>query len=286
MIQSSNLCDEYGTVLTADGHVELGSVSREEAIGSFREGALLLRGFRADVGDFREFVERMVTEPVFHPNYQRKAAQPDRAVLLVDPNEVAIPAHSELAYTPLCPELIFFYCVRPAEKKGESTVYDGLRALELMEATTRDTFYEKRLKWSMVPHLPKTSWAPWLGVDDIAGATARLELIDDLQFEFDSEEGLYYEYLVSAIQESRLWPGDSFSNSCLLGSPKVVFEDGSEISQDLRWDALDATESVAVEVPWQVGDVVMLDNIRYMHGRRGFPGHSRSIASMLGNANF
>ena len=287
MYQRSDLYDEFGTLLTANGSADLGCVAREDVIDGFGGGVLLLRDFRADIGAFREFVEGLIAEPVYHPNYTRVAAEGDRRVLLVDPNHVAIPAHSELAYSPLCPELIFFHCVTPAENKGETTLYDGVQVLEGLEAETRDAFDEKRLKWSMVPHLPKSAWIPWLGVEDIAGASARLEEIDELGFEFDSDDGLYYEYLVSGIQESRFSPGQmAFSNSCLLGSPSVVFEDGSEISQECRWDILDTTESVAIEIAWQAGDVVMLDNKRFMHGRRGFQGDSRKIASMVGNANF
>ena len=109
MYRRSALCNEFGTVLTADGNVYLGDVPREAVIEGFSGGALLLRGFRADVAAFRELVEKLIDAPVRHPNYQRQAAHEDRTVLLVDPDETPIPAHSELAYSPLCPELIFFH---------------------------------------------------------------------------------------------------------------------------------------------------------------------------------
>ena len=125
--------------------------------------------------------------------------------------EVGLPVHPIDAYRTMVGEGVSVLCERALGSEShrrdellekvmahyhrhpmrETTLYDGVQVLERLEAETRDAFCEKRLRWSMVPHLPKSSWIPWLDVEDIAGASARLEEIDDLSFEFDSDEGLY-----------------------------------------------------------------------------------------------
>jgi alpha-ketoglutarate-dependent taurine dioxygenase len=43
---------------------------------------------------------------------------------------------------------------------------------------------------------------------------------------------------------------------------------------------------VAVDLEWEVGDIVMIDNKRVMHGRRAFEDPNRRVAAMLSMPNF
>ena len=103
----------------------------------------------------RPLVQSFSSEIVRHPNMLRQSVTDDRSILLVDPNETAIPAHSELTYTPLRPEMQWFLCVKAASSGGETTVYDGCAILEAMKPATRKTFVDKRLKWKMEQPVPR-----------------------------------------------------------------------------------------------------------------------------------
>jgi hypothetical protein len=65
--------------------------------------------------------------------------------------------------------------------------------------------------------------------------------------------------------------------------PLVVrFEDGSELPEALARDITAAGEAHIVEINWQRGDVVMVDNRRILHGRRKTSGDDREILVRLG----
>jgi alpha-ketoglutarate-dependent taurine dioxygenase len=55
--------------------------------------------------------------------------------------------------------------------------------------------------------------------------------------------------------------------------------------EDIRADDLElvraAFSSAAVDLQWQQGDVVILDNMRFAHGRRAYSGERRVLASLL-----
>jgi alpha-ketoglutarate-dependent taurine dioxygenase len=43
----------------------------------------------------------------------------------------------------------------------------------------------------------------------------------------------------------------------------------------------DAGEEITFDVPWQTGDIALVDNFLVMHGRRPFQGKRRVLASLF-----
>ncbi len=57
----------------------------------------------------------------------------------------------------------------------------------------------------------------------------------------------------------------------------ITFDDGAEIPADL-WSRIEAaTDRVTREIDWRHGDVAVIDNTRYMHGRRRIEDPARVI---------
>ena len=57
----------------------------------------------------------------------------------------------------------------------------------------------------------------------------------------------------------------------------LELEDGSRIPEDVIEEVKEVSEGLTVDLPWQPGDFVMVDNTRMMHGRREFTGEGREV---------
>ena len=56
--------------------------------------------------------------------------------------------------------------------------------------------------------------------------------------------------------------------------------DGGEISDRLLVQIREAMKSVTVLIKWQLGDVLVLDNLLTAHGRRPFSGPRKILLTM------
>ncbi|MEY9929770.1 alpha-ketoglutarate-dependent taurine dioxygenase [Catenulispora sp. GP43] len=246
----------------------------------------MFRGFDAAAEDFRGLVQRFSSELYFHQNPNRQTLSNDGAVLLVDAHRNPIPAHSEMSYCPLHPGLQWFLCVQPAVSGGETTVYDGVQAGERLAPETRELFEKQRLTWRLPFPTGPEHQERVFGTRDRAELETMFAGYEGFEYDFDDAGNLNWTYSVSALPRAPYLDAPTLCNSYLGSGALVSFEDGSAIPQHCRWDALDATEQVAVDIQWQAGDIVMIDNKRVMHGRRGFEDPGRKVAAMLSKPNF
>lgn len=266
-------------VISGEDHAEVKRMYAES-------GFVLFRGFRFDVATFGPLVLSFSSEIIRHPNLLRQSITADRSVLLVDPNETAIPAHSELTYTPLRPEMQWFLCVKAASAGGETTVYDGCAILESMKPATRKAFSDKRLKWKMEQPVPPAVWQALFGIRTADEAIEIFQKFAGFQYRFADDGTMTFEYLTPAIVTSKYTGQRAFANNYLVGGIPLEFEDGTAIPSDYRWEILELSERYAIPIEWEPGDVAMIDNNRVMHGRRKFRDTTRKIAAMVSNANF
>ncbi|WP_328908279.1 TauD/TfdA family dioxygenase [Streptomyces sp. NBC_00234] len=283
---TSALSAHHGMVIER-GHLPLTELPHADIADLFKiHGTLLFRGFEASAEDFRGLVQRFSSTLYFHQNPNRETLSDDGAVLLVDAHRNPIPAHAEMSYCPLHPGLQWFFCVQPAGSGGATTVYDGVEAYNRLAKETRDLFDEHRLTWRLPFPTGPEHQERVFGTSDRGELEAMFADYEDFTYEFDESGNLNWNYTVSAVPQAPYVDARTLCNSYLGSGAIVAFEDGSPIPQHCRWDALDATEQVAVDIEWQAGDIVMIDNRRVMHGRRGFEDPNRKVAAMLSRPNF
>ena len=61
-------------------------------------------------------------------------------------------------------------------------------------------------------------------------------------------------------------------------NPNVIsFDDNSEITKDIMSELNEIADRITVEINWQKGDILMVDNNRIMHGRRAVSDDERDI---------
>ena len=61
----------------------------------------------------------------------------------------------------------------------------------------------------------------------------------------------------------------------------ITFGDGSPLDPADAEAATEIAEELSFDVPWQTGDVALVDNYVAMHGRRSFTGTRRVLASLV-----
>ena len=64
-------------------------------------------------------------------------------------------------------------------------------------------------------------------------------------------------------------------------SKAITLGDGTALDKDAVLKAADLAEEITFDVPWQNGDVALVDNYLVMHGRRTFSGTRKVLASLV-----
>ena len=84
---------------------------------------------------------------------------------------------------------------------------------------------------------------------------------------------VFFNQLIAAFQgwkDSRNDPAKS-----------ITFGDGTPLDRDSVLQVADMAEALTFDVPWQKGDVALVDNFVAMHGRRSFVGTRKILASLV-----
>jgi hypothetical protein len=85
----------------------------------------------------------------------------------------------------------------------------------------------------------------------------------------------------------------AFCNSLFISRPgedeyhdqrlRVRTAAGGPVPADLLSVAAEVARELTVAVPWQAGDVLVVDNSRYLHGRQAFTDTGRSVMVRMGH---
>lgn len=257
-------------------------------------GVVVLRGaagspaaFEAATAPFAEYFR-------VHQDPARRGYNPADTTQSVTAGEEAIGLHAERAYLPGRPELVFFCCVTPPVRGGETTICDGaaivdrlsaedVRALDAMTLTWHSTLDKPR--WGRLYHTDDPALAATLFSASIAihGEKSRT------RYWFDDDEALHVDYHAPSLIAGRIGGRKAFANYLLLAAlepagPRATQRDGSQVPADLLGRVAEVAESLTTEIAWERGDVAIIDNTRCLHGRRAFAGGPREILARMGDA--
>lgn len=273
---------------------------------AFRSGAVLFRGFPTrTVEDFDRFILAFG-----YPNFRYEDSL-SNAVRVVKteriftaneaPPEVSIYFHHEMAQTPVYPAKLLFFCEKAAETGGATPICrsdvlyrrmqqelpefcrncedKGLKYTNVMPAAddatsgmgrswqstlsaqTRDQA-EARLR-----HLGYT-WQ-WLSDGCLQATTPVLPAVMVLR---DGRK-VFFNQLIAA---SKGWK-DTRNDP----SKSVTFGDDMPLDRTAVLRAADLAEELTFDIPWQAGDIALVDNFVTMHARRTFTGTRRVLASLV-----
>ena len=269
-------------------------------------GAVFFRGFplRTDL-DFDRFVGAFGLPNFAYEDSLSNAVRVNRTPRVFTANEappeVTIFLHHEMAQTPIYPSKLFFFCEQPAAAGGATPLCrSDLLWTRLVDARPRfaDDCVRRGLKYSNV--MPSAddatsgmgrSWQSTLRARSHEEAEARLRGLgyswrwqDDgclrattpvLPAVRDLPDGrrTFFNQLIAAY---RGWKDDRNDPS-----RAITFGDEGPLDREAVLEACAIADELSFDVPWQAGDVALVDNYVAMHGRRTFTGTRKVLASLV-----
>jgi len=305
------LADTFGQIIQP--HHPDGLPDPEAAMQRFRQsGAVLLRGFPFTVESFTAFSDRCcprfskyVGGGIRFKALDRAARDDSGTVLSTTGNtqSFSIPLHGEMYYQKDRPDLLWFYCATPPLTRGQTTLADGRELFARLTEQSKQLLRGQRLKYAR--DLSRDEWRTAFLTDDI-DELRKLCQVNELSLEVRPDESVLIDFVESALttyqgQEAfinnavLIWSFEKglregyaakiFGEGDVPSKPHMVvrLEDGSELPDWLMDDIERASEEVTVDVNWQAGDVVMVNNRGILHGRRKTVGEERDILVRLGH---
>ncbi len=270
-----------------------------------QSGAVMFRGFGIASSDMFSAAAGSMVDALFGDYGDLPREQDVEKVFSSTPYPADLPIHfhNESSHMAQWPMRIFFHCVIAAETGGETPLLDCRALLTQLDPEVVAEF--ERLGLIYIRNFAKGVDVPW---QDFFGTDGQAEV------ERKCRVRRHYVRVAprrrAADQAGRSWPfvvipssGErAFFNQVLLHHPaalpadiraamselydetsfprNVVYGDGSPIPDSVIEHLLSVYDEHAVRVPWEAGDMIMLDNMLVCHGRAPFTGKRKILVAM------
>ncbi|MGI8930836.1 MAG: TauD/TfdA family dioxygenase [Sphingomicrobium sp.] len=271
---------EPGDTLDALDRAELRSLYNSH-------GALLLRGITSDLDAFSLYAREFCPVSVHNDSGNRALIGDQREIQTVNLGTRPFPLHPELSREPWKPDSCLFYCVTPPSRGGATTICDGVAIVRDLPSALRNAMAARRIKYIMPAEPLLLDY--WLGTSEP----------DDRQLA-DPPPHCPYRFERVGSQIARVFSRPllhrpmfiderAFGNFLLfaryLRGVKTfpLLDDGSPVPDEWVEAVKRASDPLTVPIEWQAGDLLILDNSRFMHGRTAIAeGDQRLIATYFG----
>jgi TfdA family taurine catabolism dioxygenase TauD len=279
-------------VILGPGGVSPLSVDQQLIEQLFRgHGALLLRGFEFGVEEFRLFAERLCKTSVANESPNRAQLDQRSSIQSVDLGEEPFPLHPELSREPWRPDACLFACFKAPDQGGETTVCDGVDLVRRLPTGLVDIMRPRRLFYFQVASPELLEF--WLGTSAPTSAQLALPPRQCPYFFLEDGSRVIRGFSRPLLQRPMFSDEPAFANFLLFARDYQgvdnfpVLETGDSVPDDWMAAVRTAAEDITYPHAWRVGDILILDNSRFMHGRRAIsnPEH-RTIASYFGYVGF
>lgn len=269
-----------------------------------RYGAILFRDFAIETpAHFEAFTEAM--SPGLYGQYGDLPKKEEGRNIYRStpyPEERMILFHNESSHLDCWPSKQWFYCEVAARTGGATPIVDVRRMLLSLPADVVATFERKALMYirTFNPDLD-VSWQSFFKTSDRAAVEARCRA-SGAQLQWFDDNVLQIRTLCPAVIRHPLTGERAFFNQIQLHHPynlgdeiragllelvgeellprNVRYGDGSRIEDEVMALVGRAYEAGAVRFDWQVGDVIMLDNMLVAHARDPYEGPRKIAVAM------
>lgn len=253
-----------------------------------RSGALLLRGFATTLDGFGHLTDALCSSSVFNESPHRDLLEQKSGIQSVDKGGDPFPLHPELAREPWRPDVCMFACLTPPTVGGQTNLCDGIAIVENLPDELRRELEQRRLIY-IKPALPE-ELAFWMGTD-IPDDALLASPPESCPYQFRRQpDGQVLRIFVrpvferTAFQDQPAWANFLLFARDYLKKRRIPLLEGVGEFPD-PW--LDEIRRVARKLTyahrWEEGDVLILDNSRFMHGRRAIADEGeRRIATSFG----
>lgn len=293
------------TVARLDAREWLSSSGNALARLRDEHGAVLLRGFTPlDADGLAELATGLAGELRDYDNRSTPRQRVNGRVFTSTeyPPDQTIPLHNEMSYTASWPGTLFLACMVPAPVGGETPLADSARVCARVPASTRERFERYGVMYVRnFGHGMDLSWQEVFQTQDRGEVTAYCEK-HGIQAEWLGGGWLRTRHVVQATVESRasgakVWFNqahlfhvsslpesverelrESFSEDELPRN--AMYGDGSLLDSDDLAQIRAAYAAEEISLPWQAGDIMIVDNEQFAHGRKPYSGARSVLVAM------
>jgi len=217
--------------------------------------------------------------------------------------EEVIELHNENAYTNRWPANIAFYCAQPATEGGQTPIADSHKIYSCIPEEIRCEFERRQLLYVRNYGDVDLPWQEVFQTNDKRDVEGFCKQ-NGIQFDWIGEHGLQTKQLRPAtlphprtgkqlwFNQAHLFHPSSLKQAggesviSVLGEfrlPRnVLFGDGEKIADEIFVEIRAALKKNMISFNWNQGDLLLLDNMRYAHGRNSFKGNRRVLTGMSG----
>ncbi len=218
------------------------------------------------------------------------------------PAEEPIFLHNENSYQMRWPLIIFFCCIAPAQKAGETPIADVRRVFSRISPETREKFRQKGVMYTRnFGQGLGLAWEEVFQTSDRAKVEEHCRQ-DGIQVEWFSDnrlrtravrkpfmkhprtgEWVWFNHATFFHVSSRV---PHVRDSLLrLFAPEDLptnsyYGDGSPIEPEVLDELREAYDRETIKFSWEKGDVLLLDNMLIAHGRSRFEGDRKILVGM------
>lgn len=217
------------------------------------------------------------------------------------PSDVTICLHHEMAQTPVYPSRLFFFCELPAEQGGATPLCRSDILFERLKEEFPEFVADCESKGLLYTNIMPAENDPTSGMGRSWQSTFRAETRELAEQRLQTL-GYSWEWLPDGCLRSttpilqavmEVEPGrKTFFNQLIAAfhgwkdsrndpTKAVTFGDGSVLNPETMDRVAAIAEELTFDVPWQKGDVALVDNRVVMHGRRTFTGTRKVLASLV-----
>lgn len=270
-------------------------------------GAVLLRGFWACDASSLELLLGAIGAPAatyVNRSTPRRSVGAHVYTATEYPPARSIPLHNEMSYTSRWPRYVAFLCMMPALSGGETPIADCRGVYASMPPATLEAFESRGvcyvrvmgqgidLPWQEVFQTEdpaeveqfcwmndmEHTWLPGRLLRTCERRPATRQHPGTGEFVWFNQAHLFHRLAVG--------DGEAAALEEALGMERLPrharFGDGSEISASMLEQVKTAFAQHTVTFRWRAGDILLLDNILFAHGRNPFSGTRRVLAALGG----
>lgn len=218
------------------------------------------------------------------------------------PSTEWIRLHNENAHRISFPGRIMFGCSIAADTGGATTFASNREIERAIPSETLDRFFRKGIRYRRTfGYGFGYSWQEVFATDEIAAAEQYMKN-NGMGWDWESADRLrvWYDrpaFVQHPLNGERVWCNNivhyhprsleprSYRAYRLVLSEEdmpysVCFADGEPIDKDTLETISDASDSATRRFDWKPGDLLLLDNIRFSHGREPFTGERKVLVAM------
>jgi hypothetical protein len=239
------------------------------------QGYVLLRNENYTLESFSSLMNQLCDQLTFDPAREYSSEETQK----VDAGTAAVGLHIENGNTPLPPGIVAFHSALSASRGSQTTLCDGALVYQAMSPSLRALFSQPM---TVSRHLPELLWKSYvakaLGIDEPTQVDRKeldhfIQILPGQSYRMADNGNIEYTLSFDAVRRDNLSSVSAFANAILGPSynyelPTYRFSNGQLLSDSTLLELKDLCERYTEEIQWKNGDVAIIDNKRFLHGRR------------------